>query len=178
MRIFIVVLLVLLSTFIAVAQQQKGDMELQLLGMYMTTTGTEYKFSMGQISGSLGYYFTNNIQLGFAPTLTITTTPSVEFIATPPFYRNVSNTETTFGGSAFFVYSFLTGNVKAVPYAGARYYKQDFSVGESSAGINAGVKFYISKKTAFDVNGNYLFQLTEGSEGGILLFGAGFSFLF
>jgi hypothetical protein len=180
MRSLLIVIMILALSAGAFAQQQKGDMEIQFLGMYMTTTGGDFNFSMGQISGSIGHFFTDNLELGVAPTITITTTPSTELIPTPPYYRTVSKTTTTFGGSVFGVYSFLLKDAKTVPYAGARFYKQDFSVGESSAGLSAGVKYFISKKTAIDGNVNYLFSLTKGdsNSSGILLFGVGFSFLF
>lgn len=183
MRSSLVVLMILVLSVGAVAQQQKGDIELQLLGMYMTTTGSsDFKFSMGQISGSFGKFFTDNLELGIAPTLSITTVTSqqVDYGVFPPVLKSVSNTTTTFGGSVFVVYSFLMGDSKTVPYAGARFYKQDFSTKESSAGINGGVKYFISKKTALDANANYLFSLSSenGNSGGILLFGVGFSFLF
>ncbi|MBK7256448.1 MAG: hypothetical protein IPI01_01195 [Ignavibacteriae bacterium] len=79
----------------------------------------------------------------------------------------------------FIVASFLTRGAKAVPYVGAQYFKQDFSDSDDkgSVGVNAGVKFYFSKKTAFDVSGNYLFTLNEGQDGGMLYFAVGLSFL-
>jgi hypothetical protein len=185
MRYSLVVLLFLVPSVGAFAQQQKGDVKLQFLGSYMKTTGSsDFKFSMGQVSGEFGKYFTDHLELGIAPTLSVTstsyTTPEVQYVGGFPVgIVNVTttNTTTTFGGSAFVNYSFLAGDARTVPYAGAHLYKQDFSKKLLTAGLNVGVKFFITKKTALDVNGNYLFSLTSGDKTGMLLFGVGFSFL-
>ena len=75
--------------------------------------------------------------------------------------------------------SLLTRGAKAVPYVGAQYFKQDFSNTDDkgSVGINAGVKYFFSKKAAFDVSGNYLFTLNSEEKGGMLYFAVGLSFL-
>jgi predicted porin len=93
--------------------------------------------------------------------------------------KEESNTTTTFGSTAFVVYSILLRGAKAVPYIGAQYFKSDFSNGDDkgSVGINVGMKYYFAKKTAFDVSGNYLFTLNDNSQGGIILFAVGLSFL-
>jgi len=124
---------------------------------------------MGNISAKIGPYITDNLQIGIGPTLTITTTS----------FNGKSDTKTTFGSTAFFVYSFLMRNAKAVPYIGAAYFKNDFSDSndKGSVGINAGLKYYFSKKVALDVSGNYLFTLNSEQEGGTLLFAVGLSFL-
>jgi len=150
----------------AYGQQESGDMEFQLAGTYMTTVGTDFTISTGFIQAKVGKYFTDNLELGIAPNVSITTVEG--------------ETETTVGGGAFFVYSFLSGDAKSVPYFGAQYYKSDLSESDDigSAGVSGGLKYYVTEKAAFDFGGNYLFDLNEGSEGGILLFTAGISFLF
>ncbi len=172
-----IIFTLMLSVSAVFAQQKRGDVELQISGTYFTTVGTEGgKFSNGFIQAKLGAFIADNLELGVAPNLNIST-----FSSTDSFTgEKVSETETTFGGGAFFVYSFLAGDAKSVPYFGAQYYKSDFSVEDDkgSAGINGGIKFFITEKAALDFSGNYLFDLNEESEGGILLFVGGISFLF
>lgn len=167
LRCLTVVLLVVPSLLIA--QQQQGDLELGLQGYYFTDT--EGIIGVGNISGKIGSFFTDALELGVSPSLTI---------ATVSTGTGESETTTTFGAGAFLTYSFLMENATTVPYFGGQYFKSDFSDDEDSgaAGINAGVKFYFSRKAAFDVAGNYLFSLNENADGGILLFSFGLSFLF
>lgn len=167
----------------ALAQQQRGDVELQFQGYYFTTVGTDFTFGSGSLAAKIGPYLTNNLQIGIGPTLTVTTATEYNTTFDPNTFEIVTTTDTktttTFGTTAFFVYSFLMRNAKVVPYFGAQYFKQDFSNSDDkgSVGMNAGVKFYFSRKTAVDVSGNYLFTLNKDQEGGMLLFAVGLSFL-
>ncbi len=168
----------------ALSQQQKGDVELQFQGYYFTTVGSDMTFGMGTITGKIGPYLTDNLQIGIGPTLSITTMTSVDYqVGPPPTYTPImkveTKTTTTIGSTAFFVYSFLTRNAKLVPYFGAQYFKQDFSDSDDkgSVGVNLGVKYYFAKKAAFDLSGNYLFTLNPDEEGGMLYFAVGLSFL-
>jgi hypothetical protein len=149
-------------------QQQAGDLELQFLGYYFQSVGSDYDFSMGTIQGKIGPYVTDHLQVGVGPTLSITTSGGT--------------TTTSFGSTAFAVYSFLTKGGKLVPYFGAQYYKQDFSTEFSeepgNVGVSAGVKYFFAKKTALDISGNYLLDLRKDAQGGILFFAVGLSFLF
>lgn len=167
LRCLTVVLLVVPSLLIA--QQQQGDLELGLQGFY--SADTEGLFSAGTIQGKIGSFFTDEFEMGFFPSLSIAT------ISTG---TGESETTSTFGAGAFLTYSFLSQDATTVPYIGGQYYKADFSDDEDSgfAGINAGVKFYFTKKAAFDVSGNYLFSLNENAEGGLILLSFGISFLF
>jgi hypothetical protein len=175
----IVCALLLVAAF-GFAQQQRGDVELQFQGSYFTTIGTDYTFGSGNISAKIGPYITDALQIGIGPTLSITTTTTTT-VGPAPLYalQQESKTTTTFGSTAFFVYSFLMRGAKAVPYLGAEYFKSDFSNSDDkgSVGISAGLKYYFAKKTAFDVSGNYLFTLNSEQQGGMLLFAVGLSFL-
>jgi hypothetical protein len=187
MRFQNVAALVLLFVFVAsmsLAQQQRGDVELQFQGSYFQTVGTDFTIGSGNISAKIGPYVTDALQIGIGPTLTITrTSATTTTVGPPPTYvvthKTESNTTTTFGSTAFLVYSILLRNAKAVPYFGAQYFKSDFSNTEDkgSIGINAGLKYYFAKKTAFDVSGNYLFTLNQDQQGGVILFAVGLSFL-
>jgi hypothetical protein len=151
----------------AYGQQQAGDLELQFMGYYLRSVGTSYDFSMGTIQAKIGPYVTDHLQVGVGPTLSITTAGG--------------STTTTFGSTAFLVYSFLTRGGKVVPYFGAQYYKQDFSADftedPGNVGVNLGMKYFFGKKTALDVSANYLFDLRKEAEGGTLFFAVGLSFL-
>jgi hypothetical protein len=174
-------------------QQQKGDTELGFFGMYFTSTGSsDFKVSTGNIDVTYGKYFSDNWEVAFAPTLTITTTtmttPVVDYVIDPitglPQYtttiEHTSSTKTTFGMSWYITYSFLAKDAKTVPYFGLVFYRQDYSNKDDNgaAGINAGAKYFFSRKTAMDLKGNYLFSLNTGQTGGQLLFTIGLSFLF
>ena len=163
------IVVLLFAPSMLLAQQQQGDLELGFQGFYFADT--EGFFSSGTIQGKVGQFFTDNLEVGISPSLSITT------ISTG---TGDSETSSTFGAGAFLTYSFLSENATTVPYFGGQYYKSDFSDDEDSgsAGINAGVKFYFTKKAAFDISGNYLFSLNENAEGGLILFSFGLSFLF
>jgi hypothetical protein len=177
---FIVVSMLLLCAAIGFGQQQRGDIELQFQGMYYRTVGTDYATGVGNISAKIGPYITDALQVGVGPTLTIATTPTTSYNAVTRQIEYGSETNTTFGCTGFLVYSFLMKGAKAVPYLGAQYFKSDFndSNDNGSAGINGGLKYYFTRKTALDISGNYLFTLNKDQEGGILMFAVGLSFLF
>ncbi len=172
-------LCLLMLTVPAMSQQQRGDVELQFQGYYFTTVGTDFTFGSGSLSAKIGPYLTDNLQVGIGPTLTITTMTETTFDPATFQIKQDTKTTTTFGSTAFFVYSFLMRNAKAVPYIGAQYFKQDFSDSDDkgSVGVSLGMKYYFAKKTALDMSGNYLFTLNKDAEGGILFFAVGLSFL-
>jgi len=153
------------------AQQESGDIELQIAGTYFTSVGTDFKFSSGFIQAKFGKYITDNLELGVSPNISITTTDTG---------FGDSNTDATVGLGAFFIYSFLLSDAKTVPYIGGQYFKSDLSEGDDngSAGVTGGLKFFVTEKAALDFSGNYLFDLNKDTEGGLLLFAAGISFLF
>jgi hypothetical protein len=175
--ILIISLLIALST--SSGQQQQGDIEAQLQGSFSTTVGADATSSIGTIAGKFGPYLTDNIQVGVGPTITIATTSNTSL--QPGTTRLITSTETnvTFGTTAFVVYSFLLENAKAVPYLGASFYKRDFSNSDEKGwvGANGGVKYFFTKKTAMDMSANYLTSLNSDTKGGLLLFAFGLSFL-
>ncbi len=184
----LVLLLALLMTQASVAQQQRGDFEAQLTGFYFTTVGSDLSLSLGTIQGKLGYFFTDHFEFGVGPTFSVQTISTTS--STPVFdpisgtvrlvTKTTSETSTDFGTTVFFVYSFLAKGAKAVPYFGAQFYKQSFKNTEDkgSVGVDAGIKFFFTRKAAFDLAGNYLFSLNKDQTGGILMFSFGLSYLF
>jgi hypothetical protein len=176
-----IALLVLLVPVLSYGQQQAGDWELQFQGSYYTTIGTDYEFGSGNISAKIGPYVTNYLQVGVGPSVTISTTSFQSYNPTTFEMETTSETKTTFGSTAFLVFSYLTRGAKLVPYAGVQYFISDVSEFENdkgSMGVNAGVKYFFAKKTAFDLSGNYLFSLNGADTGATLLFAVGLSFLF
>ncbi|HSQ75523.1 MAG TPA: hypothetical protein VLT13_08200, partial [Bacteroidota bacterium] len=74
----------------ALSQQQKGDVELQFQGYYFTTVGSDMTFGMGTISGKIGPYLTDNLQIGIGPTLSITTMTTMDYqVGPPPTYTPI-----------------------------------------------------------------------------------------
>lgn len=152
------------------AQQEQGDVELQLTGSYVSSVGDEdFAFKFGTFQGKLGYFFTDGLEIGAYPSLTISNTQSG---------FSAAETTTTLGAGVFLVYSVLTGDGSTAPYLGGQFFKNDLSNDEDqgNAGVNAGVKFYFNRYTAFDVGGTYLFPLEEGGIN-LFLLQAGISFL-
>lgn len=161
------------------AQQKGGDWEVQLQGSYFTLVGADVTNNVGTISGKIGPFVTDNIQVGVGPTLTIATT---SITAVPPgggAATTTSSTTVTVGSTAWAVYSMLLPNARVAPYIGACWYKRDFSNSTDNGwvGVNGGAKFYYTRKAAVDVSANYLRSLNKGTEGGMLLFAFGLSFL-
>lgn len=161
------------------AQQKGGDWEVQLQGSYFTLVGTDVTNNVGTISGKVGPFVTDNIQVGVGPTLTIATTSTT---AVPPAGGSATtstSTKVTLGSTAWAVYSLLFRDARTAPYIGACWYKRDFSNSTDNGwvGVNGGAKFYYTPRAAVDISANYLRSLNKGTEGGMLLFAFGLSFL-
>ena len=163
----------------AQAQQQKGDIELQLAGSFFTTVASEVSINVGTLSGKIGPFITDNIQIGIGPTLTITTSTTTTVAPVTGRTTTSSKTSTTFGSTAFITYSFLIKDTLTVPYAGASFYKRDFGdrAERGWLGVNGGVRYFLTRRTSIDVSANYLTTLTPGKTGGMLLFAFGLSIL-
>jgi hypothetical protein len=162
--LFSALLLCLLVPPRASAQQEAGDTELQFSGSTATTTESSSTFVNTNVK--IGQYFTRSLQFGITTSLS----------ATIP-----ENGSTSYNGrGGFFLnYSFLSGDATTVPYLGGQYSKDfqtDFERNYGSAGLNGGLKFYINRRTAFDVGGNYLFNINH-PDSGIILFQFGLSFI-
>ncbi len=161
------------------AQQQKGDVELQLQGSYFTTFATDVSVNVGTIAGKFAPFITDNIQIGIGPTLTITTATVTTVAPLTGRTEQKSNTTLTFGSTVFVTYSFLMKDARAVPYVGASFYKVDFKnpAERGWVGVNGGMRYYLTRRTALDVSASYLKTLTEEKRGSMLLFSFGLSFL-
>ena len=175
----LMVVFIVAFSAVAHAQQQRGDIELQLAGSYFTTFATDVSVNVGTVSGKFAPFITDNIQIGIGPTLTIETTTTST--VTPTTGRTVTNSKTnvTFGSTAFVTYSFLMKDARVVPYLGASFYKRDFGNRDERGwvGVNGGMRYYFTRRTSVDVSANYLKTITPGETGSMLLFAFGLSFL-
>lgn len=164
---------------VTAAQQQKGDVELQFQGSFFTTVGGDITNSIGSLSGKIGPFITQHIQVGLGPTLNVTTSTTTTIAPVTLVPTTTTSTKWTLGTTAFVVYSFLLPDARTVPYLGVSYYKRDFSNSHDNGwvGGNGGARFYFTKRTAADISVNYLFTLNAETRGGSLLFAMGLSFL-
>jgi hypothetical protein len=166
-RVLFAVLLLLtplsLTPGSAAAQQQAGDIELQFSGTYFTTVGTDESFTSGIIQGKGSYFFTDRVELGAFPSLTISTFGST--------------TDYSLGLGVFGSYSFLMEDATTVPYLGFQWWKQDLDADVDWVGLNAGLKFFLSPQVALDLGANYLTDTSDTSRG-LFLVQTGLSFLF
>jgi hypothetical protein len=198
-KIFILVaLLIMFSKTFIIAQQEAGDKELGIAGSFFRSIGGDMTMAHASAQGKLGLYVTDNLEIGISPMLSWSYTSYKSTVSKAhtrpilyyPYYETyytyetetVSNDNTTFGAGIFMTYSFMA-STKVSPYFGAQFYKDNFKNEDDkgSAGINAGIKFFISRKASWDFGLNYLFDLndkTEGSPDGFLLVQIGLSFLF
>lgn len=176
---FAVFLLLVTVSGLSLAQQQKGDIELQLQGSYFTTFATDVSVNVGTIAGKCAPFLTDNIQIGVGPTLTITTTKITTVAPLTGRPETRSNTKVTFGSTVFVTYSFILKDARAVPYVGASWYKVDFSRGEERGwvGLNGGLRYFLTKRTSLDFSASFLKTITEHETGSMLLFSFGLSFL-
>jgi hypothetical protein len=146
----IAVLTVLIAASPATAQIKKGDREIQGTGFLFTVSG----ITMVTLSGIYGYYYTDKLQIGGGPTLTI-----LDY-----GFGRKSTLGVTFFGKYYF-----TARDKMVPYASAQWYQYDLSP-EAPAGFfdmayiqgGGGFKYFINEYIAWDVSGNLGFSLGGG----------------
>lgn len=151
------------------AQQAQGDVELQFSGSLLSTMGQEGRsFTSGMIQTKVGYFVTDRLELGAFPS----------FLVNRVRVGDQTATDTRFGMGIFSTYSFLAEDAVTVPYVGAQAYRIDLTDDDERGwvGGNAGLKFYISRRTAFDVGGNVLLGLGDAG-GTLVLFQVGLSFL-
>ena len=158
------------------AQQEKGDVELQVSGSLFTFVGDGTSSGSGTLFGKIGLFVTDHLSIGISPLLSVSVSESESF-SSNSFEKESKRTWTaTTGGGAYFNYTLLS-NASTVPYFGAQYYKQDFDTeGTGQAGINGGLKFFVTEKAAFDVSANYLLDL-DNSSIGLVVLQFGFSYL-
>lgn len=173
----IIFTLLILAEF-SFAQVEKGDKELQFTGSFYKTTGTDISISAGQIAFKLGRYVSDHLELGVAPTISITSSPTFD----PVTFEIDNETTATFGVGIFGTYSFLSEDAKTMPYLGIQWFTPDLGgmddgtgtiVLQNFFGINAGIKVFVTEEINIDIGGNYLAGIGSNTEGGTLLFQIG-----
>ena len=149
-RMLVVVLAVVLMASSATAQIEKGDREIQAAGYLFTVSG----ITMINLSGIYGYCYTDKVQLGGGPTLTI-----MDY-----GFGNSTNLGLTFFGRYYF-----TAHDKLVPYASAQWYQYDIAPDEPLGFFDmtfiqggGGFKYFVNEFIAWDVSGNLGFSLGGG----------------
>lgn len=179
-RIGIVLILILLAASAVHAQIEQGDTEVSFLGQFSTIVGEDVDPNgFGFVQLSFGKYFTRNLLMGIAP--------SVSF-ATAQDEDGDQILEADFSGSAFLNFNFTTAST-FVPYFTAQYYQRTFDIPEgreftdySYVNIGLGFKNFFNEYAAFNTLISYGFSLAEVPEGasktGILVISTGLSFIF
>lgn len=155
MKKLILFAFVLFAGFSAFAQIEKGDKNISFNALYMGTEG----FGMGTISGKIGYYFTQNIEAGITPSISITkfgdeseTSPSIGFYGT---------------------YNWLTQDAKLLPYAGAAINFIKFAdETQTGLGIYGGSKYFVTE--AVNIDGGLQLLFVDGNSAFLIQVGVGF----
>ncbi len=156
------------------AQQEQGDVELQLVASFLSTVGQDDRsFSTGILQAKGGYFLTDRVEVGAFPSVVFTRTR----VRVGGVWLEESETKIGFG--VFSTYSFLAADAATVPYLGGQFYRIDLTDDDETgwAGVSAGFKHYLSRSTAVDVGGDALHGLGDGG-GMLILFRVGLSFLF
>lgn len=152
-RIFTMAVLTMLFSSPLVAQQQKGDFQLQAQGSYYSIAG----FDGGYIYLNASKFVTQNIEVGASPIISISTATTLNLA----FFGN---------------YSFVTKDAKLVPYAGVQL--QLYNLGsefgsQTGFGFRGGIRYFISEHVNIDVGPNITFM--EGTT--LFYFNAGLGFI-
>lgn len=144
------------------AQAKTGDGEVLVQGFALSIFGGGFTSTSANAQFDLGKFVRDKVELGFGPTLSIS---SSQVPGTPPTYdfrtgRQISpgtpattNTSATVGGHAFGKIFFGSG--KVYPFVGLDVAISDFKTREGgsfadnlSLGPSVGVKNYLTEKTA------------------------------
>lgn len=142
----------------AFAQIEQGDKNVTFSATYIGIEG----FSFGIINAKLGYYVTQNIEVGAKPNIIIT------------------EESTDFGLGAYGTYNWLTQDAKLLPYAGAEI--SFLPVGEetiTTLGIYGGSKYFITERVNVDAGLNLQKSLSSDTfDGTVFIFQVGIGFIF
>lgn len=155
--------LAILASLSVFAQQQKGDVAIQLSGNYYsqkTTFGNDItRIRFGNIYVKIGKYFTTNFELGVKPNINFMMVNENRPTATDPV-RIKQRFLANFGMGLYGTYSFLTSDGRFLPYAGA---ELGYVPVDRDATINlgpyAGVKYFVTERINIDANLSFLLNL-------------------
>ena len=147
--VFVIGFIFIISSSV-MAQVEKGDKEIQLLGSITLVEDA----STAMIQGTYGIFVTPQVELGVGPSI---------------WYFSAGGFSTTIIGSVFFGRYNFSVDTKQVPYVSALWYQQDFSpdygdfTDYSYLQFGGGVKFFINEHIAYDTSANLGFALGGGS---------------
>jgi hypothetical protein len=160
----IITTLAILASLSSFAQQQQGDLSIQLSGNYYSqklTFGDEaIRSRFGNIYVKIGKFFTSNLELGVKPNINLNMVNDINTTSSEPKLeqRFVAN----FGFGLYGTYSFLTSDGKLMPYAGAEIgYVPVDKEATINLGPYAGVKYFVTERV--NIDGNFSFLLNLGS---------------
>ena len=161
-------LLIVLSAVPALAQAEKGDKEVLLNGNVTSSFGGDSSASTtGNVSGGLGYYFTQAVELFGSLNVGFTRDAT-------------AGTSTDAGLGVAFRYNFSMPGRQTVPYVGFEYSMNSVKNPKDSsyAQPNGGFKYYLQRNMAFDVNVSYGHAMFSSAGGNIIRESFGFVFGF
>lgn len=147
---------------------EAGMMELGVQGTFYSTKIEKetFNFYLGMVN--FGYFFTPQIQIGLNGLLGGTVD---------------GNNQTFYGGSGQFKYNFSFNKAQTVvPYLGVQAGMAGTSNGTSESAFSyggmGGLKFFVSEKTSFNVEGNYQRTTIANTDINLFSISVGVSFYF
>ena len=126
----------------AVAQQEAGDKEIQVFGNITTISSSGTSYSSGSVGGSIGYFFTRQIQVSAGA-----------FVTLSGGGGGSTTTQTQLTGGLR--YNLATQGSKTFPYLGIDMGTSASSDGSPSQSFyrpSAGFKAFFTRNAAFDLN--------------------------
>jgi len=185
----VAVLLVLLLAVPASAQQEKGDKELQLNANLSVTSGGGSSTGNGSVNILLGYYLTRQFEIRGGTGIGIMalqacshTQSSAGVLTCTAFDKSQVVGNPTFTAGA--VFNFAAQGQKVAPYIGGDYsaigvhsagalkltssttFSQNFPLNwTSNIRPNGGIKFFIKRNIALDINVGWEKDLGDNSSG-------------
>lgn len=142
----------------AVAQQQKGDFQVQAQASYISFSGID----IGSIYFNASKFVTDNVEVGASPYVTISSFAGD---------TNADLNLTVFGN-----YSFLTANAKMIPYLGAgiTFYGLGGDTSQTGLTLKGGLRYFVTERVNIDIGPNLVF--VEGAN--IFILNAGLGYIF
>ena len=157
--LFVVSVMLSWSATSAFAQAAEGDKEVLLDGNVTSAFGgnTGTAVTAGSLSAGLGYYFTERVELFGSVSLSISK-------------QALAGTSVDAGTGVSFRYNFTQPGVKTVPYVGFAYALNSVRQPKDSSLVepNAGLKYYLRPKVAFDINVSYGHALFSNAGGNVI----------
>ena len=161
-------LLVVVCAVSAFAQAEKGDKEILLNGDTTSSFGGGSASSTtGNVAAGLGYYFTQRVEMFGSVNLSMSR-------------QAAAGTSVDAGVGMSFRYNFARSGVKTVPYLGFEYSLNSVENPKDSsfAEPNGGLKYYLRRNVAFDVNVSYGHALFSAAGGNVIRESVGLIFGF